>query len=181
MRPPSLPRHSLSLCGSWEAQRSPEHNIPIDAIESFLQDPDQYLSSRRDVENGRHRLIIEIKDAVTRLLRASRTLPTKSPHWNSWFQSPLFVHLLSKVYGTATEKQLLDVISSNHSHSLLSQEQLLRVILGAVISDWIFDKQHTMILKDPTERKMTSTEIDFARGVLIVVSNHNIDILTRSS
>ena len=180
-RTPSPSRYSVNLCRSQEAQRSPEVNIPIDAIESFLQDPNQYLSSRRDVNKARERLIIEIKDAVTRLLRASRTLPTKLPHWNSWLQSPLFVKLLSRVYGTVTETQLLDDISSNYSQSLLSEEQLLRVILSATISHWIFDKQHTMTLKDPTERKMTSTEMDLARGKLIVVSNHKIDRPIRSS
>ena len=106
-------------------------------------------------------------------------MPTKSPQLKLWCKSPLFVKVLSKVYGTVSEKQLWEVISSNYSQSFLSQEQLLRVILGAVISDWIFDQQHDMVLKDPTERQMTSTETDLARGMLIVVSSHKIDILTR--
>lgn len=138
----------------------------MDAIQKFLHDPAQYFSSRTDVGNARSRLTTQIEDAVTRLLRASRTLPMKSPDWNSWFKNPLFVTLLCKVYGTVTKEELLNVIPSNFPQSVLSQEQLLRALLGAVISHWVFERQHSLILKDPTERERNSTEDDLARGML---------------
>ena len=145
---------------------------PITAMEDSLEDPGrQFLATPSSVKNIRKSLISAIDEAVMCLLRASRTLSVQEPqlqytlpfaetHRRNGCRSPFFSRVLSHVYGTTTERQLADVLTRN-AGSMLDLGQLLRVTLGAVISMWVFNKDHDEILEDPTERNKTATEKEF--------------------
>ena len=142
--------------------------------EDCLEHPGrQYLSTPSTVKNIRKSLISAIDEAVLCLLKGSRTLSIQEPrlqntlrfaetHQRNGCCSPFFSRILHHVYGTTSERQLVDVLTRN-AGSMLDLGQLLRVTLGAIISMWVLDKDHDVILEDPTERNKTPTEKEFER------------------
>ena len=131
---------------------------------SYLEDSEKFNSRRADVNSLRQRLLSEISNAVTLLLRTTGASGKHSPQMREVFFSPFIHDLLSKVYGTTTKPQLEKLLHSNLAQSFLDLGQLLRVLLAADISHNIFEKQDDRIPQDPTERAKTFAERRFAQG-----------------
>lgn len=115
--------------------------------------------------------MIGINDTITRILGESRTLPIKEPLLCGVIQSPFLFEIMGKIYGTTTEKELMDIIAARDSESFLGLGVLLRVILAVTISRWVLERNHSLILKDPTKRNYPPTETDYARSMLFIFLN----------
>ena len=145
------------------------NDIPTNANDPHLQEPEQYLSTKRDIKNVKEAILSEINNTVSKLLCQSRTLPSKEPLLRDRLQSQFLFEILSKIYGTTTEKQLQRIILAKDSQSLLRLDLLLRVVLAATVSHWVLEGKNEIILKDPTERDNTIREAYFARSMLLML------------
>ena len=145
-----------------------EHSLSAVALKHYLEDPEQYETTRRSVESARQRLLSEIGDAVTNLLSNSHTPSIKHPNLESWQQSPLFYEFLSEVYGNTTPKTLLDVLSANHQQTKLNLGQMMQVMLTAAISFWVLKQQHKYFPRDPTETTKTTLNAEVEHGMPIL-------------
>lgn len=80
-------------------------------------------------------------------------------------QSTFFFDLLGYVYGVTTEEELTSILVSRPSQSVLKLGQLLKVFLAAVVSLWVLQEQHGIIVKDPTARNKSFFEKEVAKSI----------------
>ena len=148
-------------------QYSPSHTqlALVDRLEQYLDNPRQYMSSRKDIENLRQRLLSEVDEAVRNLLENSRTRPTRAPQLFPWVHTSLFFELLGKVYGTTDKEQFLDIVLEHESRSPLHISYLMNIMLAAAISRWVLEKQDESLPKDPTDRSKILFEEDMMKGM----------------
>lgn len=177
--PCSPPADRADLQLQHPAQHPDKAIPPSSEITEFLDYPEQYLSTRADVERLRSRLLSEIKDAVRGLMQATKTDSRDEPRLHNWLRSPLFFQLWSKVYGTTTKEELFDQLSTRDCHSSLSLGRTLEVMLAAAVTVWVFEKQHEESPRESFERKMTSIESDLATSKASVPISPEVQNLTR--
>ena len=129
-----------------------DNGPPVDGIDPDLKPTDEYLSTKRKIQDAKGLLREEITQIVDHLLRSSRTLGTNQPLWRDILQQPFLFDTMSKVYGTTTNEELLEALFTKPATSSLNLSLTLKVILAATVSRWVLEGRNDLILKDPTER-----------------------------
>ena len=138
-------------------------------MQNYIQNPAQYLSDLGQIHHLERRLVTEIGKAVDTLLVRSRTEKHRQPLLEKAFESPVVLELLNIVYGTTTERELQYVLAGERSQSYLELGELLEVILASAITTWVLQRQHNKLPQDPSQRKLSPTEIDIRDGMSIML------------
>ena len=145
------------------------HHQVAYSLHHYIQNPAQYLSDLGQIQRLEKRLLTDIGKAVDMLLVRSRTEKRRQPLHQKAFELPVVIELLSIIYGTPTERELQQVLGGEVCQSYLELGELLEVMLACAVTAWVLQRQHDKLPQDPSQRKLTPTEIDIRNGMSVAL------------